>query len=64
MGGEGKVIVEGESVKLSEGTLVLILRGERHEIRNMGKEPLKTLSVYVYPAHKGEGNELPPGKAR
>src|SRR5262245_32357400 len=50
VGGEGAAIVEGERVELREGTLVLIQRSDRHEIRNTGKEPLKTLNVYVPPA--------------
>ena len=34
--GTGVAIVEGERVELREGTLVLIGRGETHEIRNTG----------------------------
>src|SRR5271155_4848120 len=48
--GAGEAIVEGERVALREGTLVLIHRGETHEIRNTGREPLKTLNIYVPPA--------------
>jgi len=55
-------IVEGERVELPEGTLVLIERGERHEIRNTGETPLKTLNVYVPPAYTEGGDELPAGK--
>ena len=61
--GEGTAIVEGERVELREGTLVLIQRGETHEIRNTGEEPLRTLNVYVPPAYTPEGDELPAGKA-
>ncbi|HEV3165814.1 MAG TPA: cupin domain-containing protein [Isosphaeraceae bacterium] len=43
--GEGEAIVEAERVELREGTLVLIQRSETHEIRNTGREPLKTLNV-------------------
>ena len=46
-----------------EGTLVLIRRGDKHEIRNTGEAPLKTLNVYVPPAYTEEGEELPAGKA-
>ena len=46
-----------------EGTLVLIGRGETHEIRNTGDAPLKTLNIYVPPAYTDEGDELPAGKA-
>lgn len=34
--GTGVAIVNGERVELREGTLVLIQRGEGHEIRNTG----------------------------
>jgi len=61
--GEGLAIVEGERVELREGTLVLIQRSETHEIRNTGKEPLKTLNFYVPPGYSPEGDELPAGKA-
>jgi mannose-6-phosphate isomerase-like protein (cupin superfamily) len=47
---------------LRAGTLLLIERGERHEIRNTGRAPLRTLNVYVPPAYRKDGNELPRGK--
>jgi mannose-6-phosphate isomerase-like protein (cupin superfamily) len=61
VGGTGVAIVEGERVELREGTLVLIERGERHEIRNTGETPLKTLNVYVPPAYTDDGDERPGG---
>ena len=61
--GVGEAIVEGERVELREGTLVLIQRGDRHEIRNLGKGPLRTLNFYVPPGYTPEGEELPAGKA-
>ena len=48
--GEGEAIVEGQRVMRREGMLVLIRRGETHEIRNTGRGPLKALNVYVPPA--------------
>ena len=47
--GEGQAIVEGETVDLEARTLVLIEKGEAHEIRCTGVEPLRTLNVYVPP---------------
>ena len=61
--GTGIAIVNGERIEMREGTLVLIQRGDRHEIRNTGNQPLKTLNVYVPPAYTAEGEELPPGRA-
>jgi mannose-6-phosphate isomerase-like protein (cupin superfamily) len=60
--GRGVAIVEGERVELREGTLVLISRGETHEIRNTGEESLRTLNFYVPPAYTAEGDERPAGK--
>ena len=61
--GTGIALVEGEQVELREGTLMLIQRRDRHEIRNTGDTLLKTLNVYIPPAYSDEGDELPPGKA-
>jgi mannose-6-phosphate isomerase-like protein (cupin superfamily) len=63
VGGEGEAVVAGERVALREGTLVLIPRGESHEIRNTGREALRTLNVYVPPAYTPEGEERPAGRA-
>lgn len=61
--GTGVAFVEGRSVGLEAGSAVLIEAGERHEIRNTGHGPLRTISVYVPPAYDDEGEELPAGKA-
>src|SRR5579885_3324286 len=45
--GEGAAIVEGKRQELKPGTLLLIERGERHEVRNDGRQPLRTLNFYV-----------------
>ena len=62
LSGTGVAVVNGERVELREGTLVLIERGDRHEIRNTGDTPLKTLNVYVPPAYTEQGEELPAGR--
>jgi mannose-6-phosphate isomerase-like protein (cupin superfamily) len=61
--GTGQAVVNGERVELREGTLVLIQRGDTHEIRNTGSGLLRTLNIYVPPAYTEEGQELPRGKA-
>lgn len=61
--GTGVATVEGRRVELREGTLVLIQRGERHEVHNTGEAPLRTLNVYVPPAYTEDGEELPAGRA-
>ncbi|HEX3148607.1 MAG TPA: cupin domain-containing protein [Gemmataceae bacterium] len=60
--GTGQAIVNGDAVELRAGTLLLITRGDKHEIRNTGSAALKTLNVYVPPAYTGSGNELPAGR--
>jgi mannose-6-phosphate isomerase-like protein (cupin superfamily) len=57
--GTGEAVVNGKKVPLRTGTLVLIRRGDTHEIRNTGRRPLKTLNVYVPPAYTPAGNERP-----
>lgn len=60
--GVGIAIVEGRRYTLRAGTLILIERGTRHEIRNTGRRPLRTLDVYVPPAYTKSGDELPRGR--
>lgn len=56
-------VVNGERQELRAGTLILIERGDTHEIRNTGTTPLRTLKVYVPPAYTNEGEELPAGRS-
>jgi mannose-6-phosphate isomerase-like protein (cupin superfamily) len=60
--GTGVAAVNGRRVKLKAGSLLLIERGDRHEIRNTGRTPLKTLNLYVPPAYTTSGEELPAGR--
>ena len=60
--GAGAAIVNGRRIPLSAGTLLLIEKGDRHEIRNTGNEPLRTLNVYVPPAYDARGEALPRGR--
>lgn len=49
--GRGEATVEREVVELNEGDALLIEAGERHQIRNSGKAPLRTLNVYAPPGY-------------
>lgn len=60
--GSGTAVVNRKTYPLKPGTLVLIERGDTHEIRNTGAEPLRTLNVYVPPAYNSNGDELPRGR--
>lgn len=61
--GSGEAVINGHVYPLEAGSLVLIERGDKHEIRNTADVPMKTLNVYLPPAYTGDGDELPPGKA-
>jgi mannose-6-phosphate isomerase-like protein (cupin superfamily) len=60
--GTGAAVINGHKAPLRAGSMVLIERGDTHEIRNTGRSLLKTVSVYVPPAYKPDGDELPAGK--
>jgi mannose-6-phosphate isomerase-like protein (cupin superfamily) len=60
--GTGQATVNGKRYRLRAGTVLLIERGDTHEIRNTGRQPLKTLNVYVPPAYTQGGDELPRGR--
>ena len=66
VGGRGTAKLHGadgsHDVALSEGTLLVIEHGERHEIRNDGDAPLKTLNFYYPPAFDAQGDPVGPGK--
>jgi mannose-6-phosphate isomerase-like protein (cupin superfamily) len=61
--GRGEALVDGKRYPLRAGSLLLIERGNRHEIRCTGRAALKTLNVYVPPAYTTAGKELAAGKA-
>lgn len=60
--GTGAAIIEGRRVPLKAGSLIVIEKGERHEVKNTGRSLLKTLNFYYPPAFDGEGDEKGPGK--
>jgi mannose-6-phosphate isomerase-like protein (cupin superfamily) len=47
---------------MKPGMLVLIEAGDTHEIRNIGRALLKTVSVYLPPAYDEDAEELPRGR--
>lgn len=61
--GTGEAVVNGKKYPLRAGSLILIERGDAHEIRNTGRGPLRTLNIYVPPAYSPEGDPLPRGRA-
>ena len=60
--GRGVARINGRRYRLGPGTLLLIEKGDEHEIRNTGRGLLRTLNFYVPPAYSGDGDELRPAK--
>jgi mannose-6-phosphate isomerase-like protein (cupin superfamily) len=60
--GTGRARVNGKRYSLRAGSLLLIEHADEHEITATGREPLRTLNVYVPPAYTAGGDELPAGK--
>ena len=60
--GSGVATINRKRYKLRAGTLLLIERGDEHEIRNTGRGLLRTLNFYVPPAYDSEGDELARGR--
>ena len=56
--GSGRAEVGGAMVALAPGSLLLIEKGEPHQIRNTGGEPLVTLNLYAPPAYDKQGEPL------
>ena len=61
--GTGLAVVESKRVPLKAGTLLVIERGERHQVRNTGRTLLKTVNFYYPPAFAGNGVPKGPGRA-
>lgn len=62
LSGTGRATVNGRRYGVRAGSLLLIERGDTHEIRNTGRAALRTLSFYVPPAYTRNGDELPAGR--
>jgi mannose-6-phosphate isomerase-like protein (cupin superfamily) len=60
--GTGTAIVSGRPHALKRHSIILIEHGERHEIRNTGSTPLKTINFYSPPAYTSNGDERRAGK--
>lgn len=60
--GTGIAVINKKRYHLRAGTLLLIERGDEHEIRNNGRGLLRTLNLYVPPAYRADGEPLPRGR--
>jgi mannose-6-phosphate isomerase-like protein (cupin superfamily) len=59
LAGKGEAVIgKGRSarrVPITENSLVVIEKGELHQIKNLGRKLLRTLNVYVPPAYTSAG---------
>ena len=60
--GTGMAMVDGTQQPLQAGSLLVIERGEAHEIRCSGDRPLRTINFYSPPAYTEDGEPLPAGE--
>ncbi|MFH1454921.1 MAG: cupin domain-containing protein [bacterium] len=51
--GEGKVIIDGEEAKFSDGFAIVVPAGSQHNVINTSSDkPLKLYTIYMPPHHK------------
>jgi mannose-6-phosphate isomerase-like protein (cupin superfamily) len=60
--GSGQARVGERRIQLKRGSLLLIERGQTHEVRNTGRRVLRTLNFYAPPAYTRSGRALPAGR--
>ena len=56
--GEGEARAGKKRFALAPGILLLVEKGEPHEIENTGELPLVTLNIYAPPAYDKDGEPL------
>jgi mannose-6-phosphate isomerase-like protein (cupin superfamily) len=61
--GTGAAIINGHSYPLKPGVIMLIEKGDLHELRNTGTDALRTVNIYVPPAYADDDTPLPAGKS-
>ena len=57
LSGTGTALVNRKRVALKAGTLLLVERKDRHEIKCTGRALLRTLNFYVPPGYSKGGDE-------
>jgi mannose-6-phosphate isomerase-like protein (cupin superfamily) len=57
--GSGRATVGRRSVKVAEGSLLLIEKGEAHRITNTGRGEMVTVNFYAPPAYSADGEVRP-----
>lgn len=49
--GTGVVVIEGKEVAFEKGSIFCVPMGTRHNVKNLGDEPMKLFTVYAPPQH-------------
>jgi mannose-6-phosphate isomerase-like protein (cupin superfamily) len=49
--GEGEVSIDGKAARLGADMAVVVPAGARHNVRNVGREPLRLYTIYGPPHH-------------
>ena len=60
--GRGRAIVGKRRAAIAQNSLLLIEKGEAHQITNTGRKPLVTLNLYAPPAYGKDEEVLPRAK--
>jgi mannose-6-phosphate isomerase-like protein (cupin superfamily) len=50
--GNGKIVLDGKETEVSDGDVIIVPSGTKHNVINVGKENLKLYTIYSPPAHK------------
>src|SRR5207248_150299 len=53
--GTGRALVNRRRITIRESNLLLVEKGEMHQVRNIGRRPLVTLNFYAPPAYNKTG---------
>lgn len=60
--GAGRAVIGNRRLNIAEGSLLLIEKGEVHQIACKGRDPLVTLNLYAPPAYGKDDEVLPRAK--
>ena len=50
--GRGEVLIDGKKTKVESDDAIIVPAGARHNVVNIGKEPLQLYTLYAPPEHK------------
>lgn len=50
--GDGEVVIDGVAHRVKDDDVVIVPAGARHNVRNVGNDPLKVYTLYGPPEHR------------